>query len=449
MTSPPVVDKVSLVIQTSGRQFDLWTSLELSDDFLTPCQTVKLEVAADETRFDLVREVHHGDGFVVLVNDSPQCSGFIDRVALSYDGHGGTKVQVSGADGLSRMVRGNVDPRMQVSESMTVLDLVDTVCRKQFGYDYKISDSFDEGRSICVGKTTKGKTKRRKKLTDKLDNIRPHDNEGAFAYLMRILHRVGLHMWFQPDGRGVVISGPEYEQSHSYELVNYLDGSILNNIISAECAVDVTGVPSHVWVRGKDGKPGPKSKMIGFYDNSANTAGNFVPFYVKDDESSSKDHCDSVAAYVVGRAMKDFLTYSCTTRGFSNQQTGAIYNVDTIVDLNDERSGISGSMWVESRTFRKDRASGTTTHLKLLPANALILEYLLTDTPPTPVEDYAKAYSSVKKYDGQPAPSEAAHISNWINPTLWARATSAVSSISPTCSRRCGAALTLAARPRS
>lgn len=417
MTSPPVVDKVSLVIQTSGRQFDLWTSLELSDDFLTPCQTVKLEVAADETRFDLVREVHHGDGFVVLVNDQPQCSGFIDRVSLSYDGHSGTKVQVAGSDGLSRLVRGNVDPRMQVSEKMTVEQLVEKVVKDQFGYDYAIFDDFTSGRELCVGKTIKGKpTKRRKKLTDKLDNIRPHDNEGAFAYLMRILHRVGLHMWFQPDGRGVVLSGPEYEQAPSYELTSTLGGSPSNNIVSAECSVDVTGVPSHVWVRGKDGKPGPKSKMIGFYDNSANTAGNFVPFYVKDDESSTKEHCDSVAAYVVGRAMKDFLTYSCTTRGFSNQQTGGVYNVDTIVKLNDERAGVGGSMWVESRTFRKDRASGTTTQLKLLPANALILEYLLADSPPAPVENYAKAYAAVKKYDGQPAPSEAAHISNWVNP---------------------------------
>jgi prophage tail gpP-like protein len=414
----PELDKVTLVTALAGREFSAWTSMELSDDFLTPCQTVKLDVGADETRFDLVRELRHGDGFVVYVNDQPQCSGFIDRVSVSYDGHSGTKISVAGSDGLSRMVRGNVDPRMQVGDKMTVEQLVEKVCKEQFGYDYAIFDSFNAGRELCVGKAIKTKTtKRRKKLTDKLENIRPHDNEGAFGYLMRILHRVGLHMWFQPDGKGVVLSGPEYEQSPSYDLVNRITGDrSANNILSAESTVDVTGVPSHVWVRGKDGKPGPKSKMIGFYDNSPNTSGNFVPFYAKDDESSSKEHCDSVAAYIVGKAMKDFLTYSCKTRGFSNASTGAIYNVDTVVKLDDERAGVGGPMWVESRTLRKDRGSGTTTDLKLLPANALILEYLLTESPPTPIEDYKKALQSVQKYDGQPAPSEAAYISNWINP---------------------------------
>ena len=417
MTAPEL-DVVTLVTGQAGREFSAWTSLELSDDFLTPCQTVKLELGADETRFDLVREVRHGDGFVVYVNGSPQCSGFIDKVGISYSGHGGTSVTVEGSDGLSRLVRGNVDPRMQVSEKMSADDLIEKVVKDQFGYDYAIFETYDTGRELCVGKPVKSKaTKRRKKLTDKLDNIRPHDNEGAFSYLMRILHRVGLHMWFQPDGKGVVVSGPEYEQGASYELVNRISGDrTANNIESAECSVDASGVPSHVWVRGKDGKPGPKSKMIGFYDNSANTSGNFVPFYAKDDESSTKEHCDSVAAYIVGKAMRNFLTYSCSTRGFTNAQTGAIYNVDTVVSLDDERAGISGTMWVESRTFRKDRSGGTKTQLKMLPANALILEYLLADSPATPIENYGKAVKAIAKYEGQPAPSEATHVANWINP---------------------------------
>lgn len=417
MTSPEL-DRVTLVTGHAGREFSAWTSIEISDDFLTPCQTVKLELGADETRFDMLREIRTGDGFAVYVNGQPQCSGFIDHVGVSYDGHTGTRIVVEASDGLSRMVVGNVDPRMQVSEKMTVEQLVAKVCREQFGYSYEITDTFDSGRDLCVGKTVKSKkTKRRKKLGDKVENIRPHDNEAAFGYLMRILHRVGLHMWFQPDGRGVVLGGPEYEQAQSYELINRITGDrSANNIISADAGVDVRGVPSHVWVRGKDGKPGPKSKMIGFFDNSKNTAGVFVPFYAKDDESSTKEHCDSVAAYVVGRAMRNFLTYSCKVRGFSDSRTGAIYNVDTVARLDDERAGVSGPMWVESRTFRKDRGSGTTTSLKLLPANALILEYLLADSPPTPLDNYEKAFTAVKKFDGQPAPSEAAHISNWLNP---------------------------------
>ena len=413
--SEPELDKVSLVLHTSGNEFSFWTAITISDDFLSPCQTVDLEIAADETRFDLTKAIRCGDAFTVLVNDAPQCTGFIDRVGISYSGHGGTRVTVKGRDGLSRLVDSHVDPRMQVSEKSSLLDIATELIQKQFALEYTVFETNDPSRNAALGKPVKTTPKpKRHKPKDKIKDVRPHDNEGAFSYFTRLSHRQGLHLWMTPDAKGVVISDPEYNQEPAYELNNYLDGRAANNILGADSAIDVTHVPSHVWVRGKDSKPGPKAKLLGFYDNSANTS-IFKPFYFKDSESSTKEHCDTVAAYMVGKAMRDFVTYECNVRGFSSSTTARVWNVDTVVNLHDEKAGVEGLMWIESRTFRKSRDGGTTTHLKLLPAQAMIMDYLLSDSPPSPPSNYGAAAGKIKKPNARLAPFEERVASRWFN----------------------------------
>lgn len=388
MSTEPELDKVTLIIEETGNEYQFWSSVTLSDDFLTPCQSVSLEIGTDETRFALTSGIRAGDAFQLQVNGHPQCSGFIDSVAVSYDGHSGTKVSIAGRDALSRVVDSHVDPRMHIAEDSTLIDVATELITKQFKLEYKIVETNDAARNTALGKPVTARPKaKRNKPKDKLKDVRPHDNEGGFQYFTRLAHRKGLHMWMTPDGQSVVISAPEYNQDPAYELNNYLDGKAGNNIKSAQGKMDVTHIPSHVWVRGKDSKPGEKTKLLGYYDNSANTA-IFKPFYFKDAESSTKEHCDTVAAYMVGKAMRDFLTYECTVRGFTDPKTGRVWNVDTVVNVHDEAAGVEGLMWVMSRTFNKSRTGGTTTTLKLLPAQALIMDYLLDDSPPPPPANY-------------------------------------------------------------
>ncbi len=187
------------------------------------------------------------------------------------------------------------------------------------------------------------------------------------------------------DASGVCLSAPEYDQDISYAFKKTKAGSLGDNVKRARCKRDGTGIPSHVWVRGKDSQPGPKAKYVGHYDNSKQ-ARNFKPFYLKDDQSSTKEHCDTVAAYIAGKAMREYLTYSIGVRGFSDVATGRTYTVDTVASVADEVAGIEGNMWVEARTFRKSRGGGTATDLKLLPAQAFILDSLVSDgaAPPPP-----------------------------------------------------------------
>ena len=105
------------------------------------------------------------------------------------------------------------------------------------------------------------------------------------------------------------------------------------------------------------------------------------PFFFCDDESTSQAHADAVAQFILGKAQRNAQTYEITVRGSSDPSTGAIYNCDTVAEINDENCGVSGAMWVESRTFRYGRGVNETT-MKLIPANALLLDYYVADKVP-------------------------------------------------------------------
>lgn len=391
------LDSIRLNMPETGVSFELWTSATLDDDFLTPCQHMSLEVAADESRFAYTTAIKKGDAFVLFVNDQPQCTGYIDSVEVSYDMHAGVRVSIEGRDGLSRLVDGNVDERMPVKETMSLADIADLLFMQQFAYAYTIFEDNQRGRDQATGKAIKArKTKKKKGLKDPLKEVRAHPGEGGFAYFCRFAHRLGYHPWLMPDGSGLVISAPEYDQDPAYSFITRRGTgatSASNNILRARARSSSMGVPSHVWVRGKDGSPGTKSKYLGFFDNSKNSP-IFKPFYHHDDEAKTKEQCDAVAAYIVGRAMREALTYEVTVRGFSDPQTGRIYNVDTVAHVEDEIAGIDGKMWVEKRRFRKTR-QGTFTDLTLIPANSLILDYLVTDSAPIPEASYPAAAKRV------------------------------------------------------
>ena len=386
---PTDLDTLTLLTET-GERFDLWTEATIEDSFLDPCQTMSLRVGVDETRFGLVNRLRKGGQFQLLVNDAPQISGFIDKVAIESS-HSGTSVSVSGRDILSPVVDSHIDRKLAVKKNTSLTDLAELVFHKEFelpvtfgeGFVQILSDSqaIDKSRDRMVGKAVKARpVKRRRKATDPLKEIRPRPNEGAFAYFLRFAHRVGFHAWAQPDGQGVLLGEPNYDQDAIGELVNLRGGAGgANTIERASITSDNTSVPSHVYVYGKSSKPGDKSSVIGYAVNEG--APFFKPFYITDDESDDSDHAHAYARYMLGKALRQACVYQVTVRGFSDPATGAIYNVDTVINVHDEVCGVDGPMWVERRVFRKSRA-GTFTDLTLIPADSLLMDYYAQDGLP-------------------------------------------------------------------
>lgn len=405
------LDEITLGIDAGGL-FSLWTEVTISDTFLDPCQTVAFTIAADETRFDMLATAKPGSFFTVFVNGNPQCAGIIDSTAVQ-SGRSGTVVSVTGRDFLSRVVDGNADPRIAIAKEMPFDQFVQKVFAHFNFPDVTIFEEYEDGRNLAVGKaikTTGSKGKRRRKLSDVAKDLRPKDSEGGWQWFVRIAHRLGYHAWIMPDGSGLVVGTPDYEQAPCAKLVRKrsigLEGAGAgNNVLSSSAKFDATGLPSDVFVFGKDSKPGDKKNFTG-YAKSKNAVV-FKPFYVRDDESSEQAHCDAYARLILSRAERNSQTYDVTVRGASDPATGRVWNVDTVVEVDDEICGVSGKMWVESRTITKSRG-GTTTQLRLIPCNKLLFDYYVSDAVIPAPKDYPAAIAALPK---KPEPPE--HFFAW------------------------------------
>lgn len=403
MPTTPDLDRVVLVLE-DGNAFDLWEEVTVEDSFLDPCQTMRLRVGADESRFRLFSALRKGSEFQLLVNDAPQISGFLDSVSIDAS-RSGTSVEVTGRDILSPVVDSHIDRRLNVKKGMSLADMARTVFEEQFAINVTfgaqtVTASYDdETVKLARDKSTKRAisarpSRRRRKAVDPVKEIQPRANEGAYAYFSRFAHRLGYHAWARPDGQGIILGSPCYDQDALTDLVNMRGGDGSgggNNIERSSIRSDNTQVPSHLYVYGKSSKPGDKSTVIGFAVHEG--APFFKPFYVTDDESDDKDHADAYARYLMGKALRTACVYTVTVRGLS-APNGGIYNVDTVVNVTDEACGVDGPMWVERRVFRKSRA-GTFTDLTLIAADSLLLDYYANDSLP-PFEKPAAARAAAK-----------------------------------------------------
>jgi prophage tail gpP-like protein len=63
---------------------------------------------------------------------------------------------------------------------------------------------------------------------------------------------------------------------------------------------------------------------------------------------------------------KDTLVYTCTMPGHRDRQTGAVYAIDTLVDVNDDIREVHEPLWVIGRKFRYSASEGAVTDLTMI-----------------------------------------------------------------------------------
>jgi len=140
---------------------------------------------------------------------------------------------------------------------------------------------------------------------------------------------------------------------------------------------------------------------------------NFVPAYITDRDATSKEQAERIARLFLAKKMRNFLAYQCTVAGFSDRSNGNVYNTNAVASVHDEKTGTDGNMWVESRTFRKSRSAGSTTDLKLIPLNTLVLDWQAEESIKT-VETYPDAAKDVgKKAPGKTGTWAIGDVSYW------------------------------------
>lgn len=383
-------DRLRIVNQETGDAIEEWESAEVSSDYLTPCDTFKFEAGDDDAPVEIARRFPPGAPVVIsaILDDGREAvliDGVVDSVSQesARDGGGGRRLVVEGRDFLGVVVDANVDPRISVPAHPTVEQLLDLVLKGEFGLDFnQVEENVKTHQAIGpkLKKRPPTRPSRKRRKAAKVESeAKPRDGESGWSYLDRILTQYGYHLSAarSPDNRYVVVAGPNYDQDVYYTLRQLRGaGAAANNVARSVLKVDESGVPSHVFVKGSGPfSAGDLKKNTSVAKNAVATR--FKPVFLVDQRAKDRESTERIARAFLGRCLRNFVTYEAHVQGIVDEDSGALYCVDTLVNVFDDDKGLrtSGGMWVESCTTRVSRKGGTTTDLKLIPRGTLVLDW--------------------------------------------------------------------------
>ena len=214
------------------------------------------------------------------------------------------------------------------------------------------SQAIDRARDRMVGNAVKARpVKRRRKAVDLLKEIRPRPNEGhslpsgsRIASLPRLgaARRTG-----RAPGNRTTTRTPSVNWSTCVAV------RVVPTPSSAPASPATTpSAVARLRLR-QEQQAGDKSSVIGY---AVNEGALFRRSTSPTTRATTRTTPTPTPSTCSASALRQACVYQITVRGFSDPVTGAIYNVDTVLNVHDEVCGVDGPMWVEKRVFRKSRA---------------------------------------------------------------------------------------------
>lgn len=332
-----------------------------------------------------------------------------------------SSVVCSGRDYLSELVTCSADPTLKLKEEQTLLDALLYACGP-IGITGVVGEEDVGLRNIRTGVNIRGGRPDQSFKEAKLADYKVNPGETLWDFCNRLCARHGCTMQPGTQRTQLVLSEPNYLQEPTCTLVRKLKPApgAHNTITSATCRRDYSSWPTHLMTVGKFGSGGlPKeteTAEIGWLastgqkfemllkgaddDTGGNTAasqetvksldlhtstsfdlihpGRIKPMdppragyrlyrllYHRDTDSKNMAQLARVAMRLMAERLKDTLRYECTVRGHADPQTGALYSENTIAMVEDEATGVSEKLWVESRTFEQAENGAASTALVL------------------------------------------------------------------------------------
>lgn len=421
MSATPEDDVVEMRLSEAGVVLKQWTSYEFNSDFLTPTDGFSFAVGAGKLPDNVARALAPGASVELVINGSPQCTGYIDAIEVAASRDGGTEYRIEGRDALSPAVDGCMDPRFKVVPTATLVEFLADVFAP-FGWkdpntQFLVSDEANvniiTGQVRGVRSKTKpavGKSGRKLKPAKspnqiRLEQLRPHDGEGTFAFAARVAQRFGIWIWLSAQGNSLILGQPYFDDPPRYKLRRTRGTG--TNVLTGSVRWDASEQPSFIVAEGFGGggqwgrsklraicinpfvmneedditqalakfKPYESVPLSESLEESGRTL-EFVsrtrtltnsrakPLFLHDEES----HTPEQLANFVRREMSLRTRKSVTARYVveGHAQDGVPWCINCMVDVEDEVSGLIEPMWLKSRTFSRSRSGGSTTSLELI-----------------------------------------------------------------------------------
>lgn len=278
------LDTVTVKLIDKKKEITTWDKVSIKSDFLTPTGAWDLTMSLEDPlrRQELFQE---GDKVQICINNKPQITGYLEHINSRQDRGGGLTYQLYGRDILGPVVFANVDPKIKIVESMTVLDLLNAVLKDSkigtiynsddlniniiTGINKKVSNSKTKvATQIAFAKPVTGDNKsfqleyqsetinvfkaasRPDLKTLKLKDLKPRQAEGCYDFINRVLSRLGLRMWAMADGTGVVIDRPDFASIAEHKIIRKISNNSSNNLLNGELNINAEIQPAAILASG-------------------------------------------------------------------------------------------------------------------------------------------------------------------------------------------------------
>lgn len=330
---------------------------------------------------------------------------FIGRVDKTECGNDGTAVTCQCRDYIADLVECNIDPGFKVKLGDQLLKVmqqamlptgIDTVVADD---DSLLMQTVRSGKKPRKGGGSGSKHKRRKSRGGvKLQDFKPEPGQGIYDFLNKIVAREGATIQPWTTRKTVLVAEPWYDQEPLYKISRSLNQTVSssNNIEHGVASRDFSRFPTYTMIHGQTARGGKASAhttkafdlwviAAGFRTEirdiltDSTVSGRWLPGTIadtvrddaalyrllvhRDEIATDDDQVEGAMARAIAERLKDTLEYRCTLRGHVDPVSGAIYTVDTIIQVDDDVTNVHEALWIAERTLKYSPSGGATTDL--------------------------------------------------------------------------------------
>ena len=397
----PYDHAVDLVLCTSGTEIDVWDEYVISLDMLSPGNPwtfAFFRSAARRTTWDVIKRlVRLGDDVALSIDSACQLAGRVETIRTEASRQQGATVILSGRDYAGVAMDFDADPTLNVRN--TPLGEALPQVFGPLGIPVRVVDSAADVR-VTSGRVRGPRgTSATAPRTVVVDRAHPVPGQKVWQFANSIVSRLGYLCWVAPDadqGLALVVDVPRSSGAPSYLLLRreLADGSYEGNILTGGETLSSKGVPTTVSVyTGSDrgaqvsARSAVTTINVGLGDPVVTRGLVLDPFpaqplHVRSQRARTRTRAAQEGSRAILEAMRGFRTYECTVRGHGQtlDDNRLLYALNTIarvrddVCLDSEGNPLDEDMLIVGIEFRRSRASGTLTRLRLVPLGSLLIE---------------------------------------------------------------------------
>lgn len=333
----------------------------------------------------------------LFVNGQQQLVGRIDKTSMG--GKRGQEVEFTGRDFIADLKECNVDPTVIVKDGDSI-GAVFTLAASVVGIDSVVSDDDIVMRNVRSGIFVKRGKSAKAFHKKELKEYKPRKGEGLYEFFLRLIARFGATIQAGPDRSTLVITAPRYDTAPIGTLYRYVDPiqSGRNNVSDSSADRDFSSFPSFTLGIGKANQgadastsainlaldtfafasalAGADSELVKVLAEGT-LAGRQIPgkaekagldqlyrlLWVSDQEARTQDQLDFSVRRALAERLKETLVYTCVVRGHTDPKTGAIWSVDTMVNVEDDVCNVHEALWIAERELSYNETDGAMTRM--------------------------------------------------------------------------------------